>query len=613
MAVQKILKHKSTYVLLILAAAGAFWFQQNRAKRAQPEYETATVTKQDLAQTVEVTGEIKPADRIELAFDRNGTVESVNVKVGQSVKKGGVLAQLKSDDVGFAVRNAQAALAKAKATLNQRIAGYTKQEIRIAETSVQKAQAAYNKSVSDQEATNLTVQDNLKAAQLAVDAAKNKLINQSATLDQNVKNAVATLRIALLASLGPHHTALTDGDAIVGVDDTAANSTYKILLGIYDGTAMPRARASYLLAKPSKIAAEDAVLALTSVSTKEQVLAASDKIQSAALLIQAYLGEVQKVLSTSISGPNLTAAELATKKTAIDTDRASVSAQNTAVQTAIQSVKSADLTLVDTKQQLTDAYNSAVISLDIATTKTTTDVTAAAADAAIQKAALGWAVADLEGKRARAGEADLAPLRASVQEAEVALEKALRDQTKIQITAPVDGTIAQIIPSPGEHIAVNAAAVRMVGEQEYDIEALIPEADIAKIAAGQTVTVTLDAYGDDVTFNGAVSSIEPDQTKVQDAVYYKTRVQIEPAGRDVKPGMTANVTVMTRESKGVLVIPIRAVRTKEGTDRKIVRVLEGATPREATVELCLRGDEGRVEVTKGLNEGQTVILSEKTK
>src|SRR3989344_2528217 len=212
MAVPKILKHKSTYVLLILAAAGAFWFQQNRAKRAQPEYETATVTKQDLAQTVEVTGEIKPADR-------NGTVESVNVKVGQSVKKGGVLAQLKSDDVGFAVRNAQAALAKAKATLNQRIAGYTKQEIRIAETSVQKAQAAYNKSVSDQEATNLTVQDNLKAAQLAVDAAKNKLINQSATLDQNVKNAVATLRIALLASLGPHHTALTDGDAIVGVDD----------------------------------------------------------------------------------------------------------------------------------------------------------------------------------------------------------------------------------------------------------------------------------------------------------------------------------------------------------------------------------------------------------
>ena len=103
------------------------------------------------------------------------------------------------------------------------------------------------------------------------------------------------------------------------------------------------------------------------------------------------------------------------------------------------------------------------------------------------------------------------------------------------------------------------------------------------------------------------------ETKVQDAVYYKTRVQIEPAGRDVKPGMTANVTVMTRESKGVLVIPIRAVRTKEGTDRKIVRVLEGATPREATVELGLRGDEGRVEVTKGLNEGQTVILSEKTK
>ena len=128
--------------------------------------------------------------------------------------------------------------------------------------------------------------------------------------------------------------------------------------------------------------------------------------------------------------------------------------------------------------------------------------------------------------------------------------------------------------------------------------ALIPEADIAKVKTSQTAKITLDAYGDDVMFDGKVAAIDPDQTKVQEAVYYKTRIQVEPAGRDVKPGMTANVTIITDERKNALVIPLRAVRTKEGTDRKNRPPARSRKSNETTVELGLRGDEGRVEVVK---------------
>lgn len=613
MPIPRILTRWTTYFVLALVVGSVVWFQMRRTERARPVYETAAVERRDLTQSVEVTGEIKPAERIELAFDRNGTVDKTEVKIGQAVKRGDVLAELKNDDVKFAVKNAAAALAKARANLNQKIAGYTKQDIRIAETGVEKALAAYDKAVTDLAAAKLTVQDNLKSAQLAVTTAKNKRDNQFAALDQNLKNAVDSERIALLTTLGPLHTGLSDGDAIAGVDDTATNSLYKNLLGIYDGTTMPAARQSYLAAKPVKLSAEITVRALTAASSQPDVQAAADQLQKANLAVQTFLGDVQKVLATSIAGPNLTAAELAAKKAAIDTDRVNISAQNTAVLTATQNVKNAQLTNTDAKQQLEDAYQTALVNLSIAETKTTTDVKAAEANVAIQKAALESAKADLDLKKAPTREADLAALRAAVQEAEVALAKASNDLKRIQIIAPVDGTIADILPSPGEQIAMNAVAVKMVGTVEYDVETLIPEADIAKIKSGQAASITLDAYGDDVKFAGSVESVEPDQTKVQDAVYYKTRIQITPAGRDVKPGMTANVTIITDERKNTLVIPLRAVRTKEGTDRKIVRVLEAGQPRETPVELGLRGDEGRVEVTKGLTEGQTVILSEKTK
>lgn len=613
MPIPRILKRKSTYVILALIAGGVVWLQYRQARREQPEYEIATVERRDLVQSVEVTGEIKPAERIELAFDRNGTVSTINVTVGTTVKEGEVLAELKNDDVRFAVRNAQAALTKAKAALNQKIAGYTKQDIRIGETNVDKARAAYDKAVTDLAAARQTVQDNLKSAELAAETAKNKRDNQNATLNQSLQNALDSERIALLTALGPLHTGLTDGDQIAGVDDTAANSLYKNLLGIYDGATMPAARISYQTAKPAKLAAETSVRALSASSAKAEIQAASDKLQNANLLVQTFLGDVQKVLASSIAGPNLTATELAAKKTTIDTDRVNISAQNTAVLNANQSVKNTELTSKDTKQQLEDAYQAALVDVSIARTKVTTDVNAAEAEVAIQLAALESARADLDLRKAPVREVDLAPLRAAVQEADVAFEKANNDLKRIQIIAPVDGTVSEVLPSPGEQVAMNAVAIKMVGTMEYDVEALIPEADIAKVRVGQSARMTLDAYGDDVVFDGKVNAIDPDQTKVQEAVYYKTRVQVEPAGRDVKPGMTANVTVVTDERKNALVVPLRAVRTKEGTEEKIVRVLEGGTPREVTVELGLRGDEGRVEVTKGLQEGQTVILSEKTK
>lgn len=610
MNVPSFLKKKRTYLLLAIVLGGGAWYYSHAKNTSVPTYETAAVERRDLWQTVEVTGQIKPAARIELGFKSSGTIHGISAKVGDAVKKGEVLAELENQNVVFAARSAAAALSVAKANLRVRQAGETEQSIKVAQAQVEQAKASYDKAVSDLASTKQTTADAVRTSEISLNTAKNNLDNQEAIVAQNVSNAVQTARTTLLTALGPLNTALSDGDQISGVDNTAANATYLNVLGFLDAGSVERAKNSYQVAKSAKLDAETTVKGLTDASSRDAVEAAAGKLQKAIEAVQTYLTDVQKVLAASLTNSSLTESVLAAKRTTIDADRTSVSSQNTSVTTAIQSIKNTSLTRQQIVDQLNDAYRSAQLAYETAKTNAEVQVRAAETAVSVQQASLDQAEAQLDLKKSGPRQVDLEPLVAAVEQAQVNADKAANDLKDIQIIAPVDGIISEVLPDIGEQSAMGTAAIKMIGTDSFDIEAQVPEADVAKIQVGQTADITLDAYGDDVKFTGTVTAKDPAETKIQDAVYYKIRVQIDPAGREVKPGMTANVTVHTGEAKDTLVIPLRGVRTKADTGQKTVRVLEGTEAKERNIELGLRGDEGRVEVLKGLAEGEKVIVGE---
>lgn len=609
------LKKKRTYVILVVLTIGGVWWLNSVRNGQKGLYETEAVIRRDLVRTVEVTGEIKPAQRIGLSFEASGKLASLEKKVGDAVKAGDVIAQLGDDDLIFALRRAEASVASAEANLRLREAGETEQSIRVSEADVAKAQASYDKSLVDLQNTEISTVNDIKNAELAVKTAESNLANTDTTNAQTIANALTNVRLSLLASLGPLQTALTDGDAIVGVDDSAANATYRHLLGVTDTKAMPNAQLSYRTAKAAKASAEVAVKALTESSDESAVLSAAESVKGALLSAQTFLTDVQKILSATIGGTTaLTEAQLTAKKTAIDADRTLISTQKSSVETNLQTYKNATLGKTSDTDTLRNAYDTAVLNLETARSDAETAVKNANSAIAIAKASLESAQAALDLKKSGPREVDLAPLRASRADARAAYEQAYANLKKAQIIAPVDGVISEIVPELGEQVAAGVSIVKMVGVAEYDIEILLPEADVAKVDLGQTVTVTLDAYGDDTVFNGTVVSEDPDQTVVQDAVYYKARIQLEPReGVEFKPGMTSNVTIFTAKADQVLVIPMRAVRTDQESGIQTVRILDGKTPVEKVVKLGLRGDEGRVEVKEGLAEEQTVIVSEQAK
>ncbi len=197
--------------------------------------------------------------------------------------------------------------------------------------------------------------------------------------------------------------------------------------------------------------------------------------------------------------------------------------------------------------------------------------------------------------------------KALVRKAE-ALNRAARIKVgETYIYAPISGTIIKRNADPGE-IAIYNSTILTVAEGEMEIEADVPESDIIKVSLGQKADISFDAFPVDVIFEAEIIKIEPASTIIQDVVYYKVKLKLDNVDEKVKTGMSCDVDIKTAERKGVIAIPLRAVKT-EG-DKKYVEVLKdekNSITEKVYVTTGLEVDDGIVEIKSGLNGGEKVI------
>jgi RND family efflux transporter MFP subunit len=106
-----------------------------------PSYETTKVEKGNIVQTVDATGKIESADKISLNFQTSGNISKISVKEGDNVKTGQLLANLALPELDTAV-------AQAQASLDQKLAGSTNEQIDIAQKQLDSAKVAYEKAQS---------------------------------------------------------------------------------------------------------------------------------------------------------------------------------------------------------------------------------------------------------------------------------------------------------------------------------------------------------------------------------------------------------------------------------------------------------------------------------
>ncbi len=206
-----------------------------------------------------------------------------------------------------------------------------------------------------------------------------------------------------------------------------------------------------------------------------------------------------------------------------------------------------------------------------------------------------------------AQEAQVKSVEAKAQNIQAQLEKTV-------IYSPINGVIAKQDAKIGEIVSANTPIISIISEADFEIKANVPEADIAKIKLSDKAKITLDAYGDDVVFEAKAVEIDPAETLIEGVATYKVVLHFINGDNRIKSGMTANIEITTAKKENIIVVPQRAVTIKD--NRKTVKILQNDKENnwiETEVETGLRGSDGNVEIIKGINEGDKVIVFLKEK
>lgn len=208
--------------------------------------------------------------------------------------------------------------------------------------------------------------------------------------------------------------------------------------------------------------------------------------------------------------------------------------------------------------------------------------------------------------------------RGQIKKAEEAVREIQKQISYTTLYSPISGTVIRKNVEVGEITVANAvtentSVVTVAADGDLEIRMNVPESDILKVEVGQNVSVTFDAFPSNETFLAKVKEIEPASTVIQDVVYYKVRLSFDSLDPRLRNGMSADADIHTAEKQNVVFIPERAVRTEDG--KKYVEILKdeklGVTEK-IDVETGMKGDDGMIEITKGLSGGEKVVTLAKS-
>jgi len=236
----------------------------------------------------------------------------------------------------------------------------------------------------------------------------------------------------------------------------------------------------------------------------------------------------------------------------------------------------------------------------------------------VPKSELDQAINDYKSDMAKISSA-----KADISKAQAQYQSSLINLSYTKITAPVDGMIVSREIDLGQPVAAGFQAPELFtiaqDIQKMQIEVNVSEADIGNVKEGQEVEYTLDGYPD-TTFKGRVTQVRISPTTVSNVVTYSVIVAVDNNDLKLKPGMTANVSIITAKHENVLCVPNFALKftpnpdgpkyDKQGIWIMVKHALK-ETMKRVEIETGLSDDSYTEITSKGVKEGDLVIVGVK--
>jgi HlyD family secretion protein len=233
--------------------------------------------------------------------------------------------------------------------------------------------------------------------------------------------------------------------------------------------------------------------------------------------------------------------------------------------------------------------------------------------------------------------ATLHQAEANVKIKQGALDKAKADLDHCKITSPIDGVVISRNVDVGQTVAASlqAPVIFQIANDltKMQIDSNVAEADVGAVSVDQDVDFTVDAFPTR-TFHGKVVQVRNAPITVQNVVTYDTVIGVSNPDLKLKPGMTANVSIIIAHKDNVVQIKNAALRyrppeaaaaeppkstsspsgqrptaARERKPDRTVYVLSHGRPKPVQIKTGI-SDGIMTEVTEGLKEGDRVVTAE---
>ncbi len=567
------------WLIIILLVVAGVWYLVARGKNTSGNVQTATVGRQNLKQTVLTTGQVVSQTNLNLSFQGSGVVAKVNVAAGDKVKAGDILAILNQANAQAALISAQGQLAQAQANYQKVAAGSSVEQIKVSQEAVNTAQVAYNNAVSQLSTVQQTTTATLNQAQKTLADLQSPM-----TTADNKRSAILT---TISNQLSLVKSALDSENQIL--NDNNLKNTF----GILNSASLNDFKAANQSVQPLLTTANN------SLNTAE-AYKSDDNIDQA-------VTDALNVLNQNIIALNDCFSALSNSVVSSNFSQTQLDAYKTTITNALASENPGASSIRSSRQALTDALTAAQNAVTNATLAQNQQILSTQNQINSAKASLQQAQANLAQASAQAKPADLNIARAQIISAQGQVASAEAILNNLIIKAPVDGTITQVDTKVGEQANAMQEVMVLQDINNLHAESYVSEANVASLALSQSVDYTFDALGPNNHYAGKIITIDPASTVISGVVDYLVKADL-PNIPDIKPGMTANLTILVATKDNVLAVPASAIIDNNGQES--VRIIDDSkknTYHSVFVTTGLQADGGLVEIKSGLNEGELIV------
>jgi len=200
-----------------------------------------------------------------------------------------------------------------------------------------------------------------------------------------------------------------------------------------------------------------------------------------------------------------------------------------------------------------------------------------------------------------------AAAKASVDAAQGALDIVLKSLNDTVSRSPISGLVSVRHVQPGEKVSIDSRLIEIVNLQKLELEAAVPSSEIARIAIGQKVELSVEGLSRH--FDGKVVRINPSTQAGSRSV--PVYVQVTNPQNLLRVGMFAEGRLLLSSKSGVMALPQSAVR--KVNDSSFVFAIVNNKIERVPVTLGstgLVGDDHHIEITSGLEFGAQVIRAD---